>query len=406
MKSFAFKTYILLTIFLGTSVISFLGITTETKNFWLSIHYRTLPFLLIVLMLTHGVRFRKQEWLIMALCFFIYIISQFMDKSAMLAVFVNNAIEPVLLIAILRQYGNRNFVKKTFIIFFLVECSIAWIEVITRTLIFADTSLMNQNNLMYMLENEMRAYSLHGHPLQNAFLVSILSFFFLTAKDKTFLRYGMFAIGYITLFAFNTRSSIYLMTAIALYIIYKDLKGRDLSKMQKTCIVMLVCIAVAILSFMMIRYSFGNRLMYGLSSSDDSSNTRYMLIGVILNLPLNDLLWGMDSGIASIVEKYGLYAIENSLANFIVTDGLIFTVLWCILIYFCLKSINPNKKRFNLSFLIFFALLNANNALMTETPIIIFYILALYSLDTIKSKQLIASSVNKNTCKQKREFVI
>lgn len=178
MRAFAFKTYILLTIFLGTSVVSFLGIATETENFWLSIHYRTLPFLLLVFILTPKVRFSKQEWLIIGLCFLIYLISLLMNKSAMLAVFVNNAIEPVLLIAILRRYGNRNFVRKTFIIFFLVECSVAWIEVMTRTLIFADTSIMNQNNLTYMLENEMRAYSLHGHPLQNAFLVSILSFFF------------------------------------------------------------------------------------------------------------------------------------------------------------------------------------------------------------------------------------
>lgn len=387
MRAFAFKTYILLTIFLGTSVVSFLGIATETENFWLSIHYRTLPFLLLVFILTPKVRFSKQEWLIIGLCFLIYLISLLMNKSAMLAVFVNNAIEPVLLIAILRRYGNRNFVRKTFIIFFLVECSVAWIEVMTRTLIFADTSIMNQNNLTYMLENEMRAYSLHGHPLQNAFLVSILSFFFLTAKDKVFIRYSMFAIGYITLFAFNTRSSIYLMTAIALYVIFNDLKGKKLKKKAKTCIVILVCVAVAVLTFMMIKYDFGNRLVYGLTSSDDSSNTRYMLIGIIFNLPLNDLLWGMDNGIISIVNKYDLYAIENSLANFIVSNGLIFTMLWCILIYLCLKTINPDKKRFNLSFLVFFVLLNANNSLMTEAPIIIFYILSLYSLDSIKPEQ-------------------
>lgn len=39
----------------------------------------------------------------------------------------------------------------------------------TRTILFADLSYMNQDNVQYMFDNEMRAFSLHGHPLQNAF---------------------------------------------------------------------------------------------------------------------------------------------------------------------------------------------------------------------------------------------
>lgn len=46
-----------------------------------------------------------------------------------------------------------------------------------------------------------------------------------------------------------------------------------------------------------------------------------MLLGIIGNLPLNEFLFGMKNGIEIITSKYSLFAIENSLANFIVTNG-------------------------------------------------------------------------------------
>lgn len=78
-----------------------------------------------------------------------------------------------------------------------------------------------------------------------------------------------------------------------------------------------------------------------------------MLLGIIGNLPLKEFLFGMKNGLELITSKYSLFAIENSLANFIVTNGFVFTLCWCILVYFCLKSINSNKKKFNLTFLVF-----------------------------------------------------
>lgn len=143
---------------------------------------------------------------------------------------------------------------------------------------------------------------------------------------------------------------------------------------------------------MMKNFDFGSRLAYSLSSKDDSSNTRYMLLSIIANLPTKELLWGMTNGIQLITNKYAFAAIENSLANFIVTNGLIYTVCWCILIYMCLYTVSPNKTRYKYSFIIFFTLLNANNSLMTDTPIIIFYILSLYSLDSLQIKSIITNA--------------
>lgn len=385
MKSVVFKLYIVLTIFIGSSLASYLGVSLPANSFFSAVHYRTLPLLLLFYFLSTKVYFLTREKLMALLCLCMLIIAGLMNRSAMFAVLVNNAIEPILLIALLRKTNNYvKFIKYTFIVFFFVECSVAWIEVMSRTILFADLSSMNQYNIQYMFDNEMRAYSLHGHPLQNAFLVSLLSYFFLTAKGKVLYRYGLFVIGIVTLFAFNTRSSIYLMTIVGTYIIFKDFRSGVLSKQQKIFVLFFIGLAACFLAFMVVKYQFGNRIFeYSLSAKDDSSNTRYMLLGIIGNLPLKEFLFGMNNGIDLITFKYSLFAIENSLANFIVTNGFIFTFCWCILIYFCLKSINSDKKKFNLSFIIFFCLLNVNNALMAETPILIFYIFALYSLDNL-----------------------
>ena len=390
--AFFFKLYVLLNVFLGTSIENFLGLTVDKTNVFNSIHFRTLPLLIICIFLARNKKLFGREFLMIGICFISLTISLLMNKSSMFAVMINNTIEPILLLCVLRNCDYRLFVKKTLLIFFIIECTVACYEVMTKQILFADLSHMAKNNIEYMMESEMRAFSLHGHPLQNAFLVSILSFFFLSAHGKPLYRYGLFSIGFISLLAFNTRSSIYLMAVIAILFIIRDLRGNQLKGNQKYVILVILLCAISVLIIMMKNFDFGSRLAYSLSSKDDSSNTRYMLLSIIANLPTKELLWGMTNGIQLIINKYAFAAIENSLANFIVTNGLIYTVCWCILIYMCLYTVSPNKTRYKYSFIIFFTLLNANNSLMTDTPIIIFYILSLYSLDSLQIKSIITNA--------------
>lgn len=258
MKSVVFKLYIVLTIFIGSSLASYLGVSLPANSFLSAVHYRTLPLLLLFYFLSTKVYFLTREKLMVLLCLCMLIIAGLMNRSAMFAVLVNNAIEPIILIALLRKTNNYiNFIKYTLIVFFFVECSVAWIEVMTRTILFADLSNMNKDNIQYMFDNEMRAFSLHGHPLQNAFLVSILSIFFLMAKGKVLYRYGLFAIGVITLFAFNTRSSIYLIGLLGTFVIYNDFKSGVLNNRQKSFVLLFIGFAICFLSFFVEKYQFG-----------------------------------------------------------------------------------------------------------------------------------------------------
>lgn len=153
MKSVLFKLYIVLTIFIGSSLASFLGLSLPVNSFFSAVHYRTLPFLVLFYFLSKNIYFLEREKMMALLCLCMLIIAGLMNRSAMFAVLVNNAIEPIILIALLRNTNNYvNFIKYTLIVFFFVECSVAWIEVMTRTILFADLSNMNQDNIQYMFD--------------------------------------------------------------------------------------------------------------------------------------------------------------------------------------------------------------------------------------------------------------
>ena len=381
-----FRVYLFLTLFVGNSIASFLKLYHDPDRFIFSIHYISLPFLVFAIFQENcQIRLVRNEVKFILMCILTLIFARiFVDRSAMFAVSVNNAIEPVFLIAFLRSniVKYREFVKQILLFFFLIECSVAIIESISRTIIFADIDLISEyQDVEYMLENEMRAYSLHGHPLQNAFIVSLLSIFFVFDYSKNIMfRYGLFAIGYFSLFAFNTRSSIYLMTLMFLYVFLNDFKNSKLKIRDKVLILTFSTLSFVALVYLIIEYQFGSRLIYSLTASDDSSNTRYILLFALINLSLPQLFFGFENGLEIIRNQYSLpFAVENSLVNFIITNGLVYTVFWCYFIYKCLYEINHNKKLFHCSFFIFFMLLNANNCLMTDAPIVVLYILALYS---------------------------
>ena len=112
MKSVVFKLYIVLTIFIGSSLASYLGVSLPANSFLSAVHYRTLPLLLLFYFLSTKVYFLTREKLMVLLCLCMLIIAGLMNRSAMFAVLVNNAIEPIILIALLRKTNNYiNFIK-------------------------------------------------------------------------------------------------------------------------------------------------------------------------------------------------------------------------------------------------------------------------------------------------------
>lgn len=382
-----FFLYVFTTLFVGTSVQQFLGIDLGSEGVIARSHYIALPFLLISYFINaRRIKFIGTDIKLFFLLIFFGSVNIFvLRKSAGFSGFFNFIIEPVLLLSLLRISDNKTIwkIQKFVLVFFVVECTIAVFEAVTKTILFAD------NRDYILMSADMRAYSLHGHPLQNAFLVGIISTVILTSNMKILPRYAFFFLGYLAIFSFNTRSSVYLLALILIISVFYDIKSSRIKKKHKW-IFMIGLIFVFCLFFNYIETNtLGTRMSVGLTKEDSSSYARFVLIDVIRSMNIEDLLFGVSNDfVASVMNKNGLIAIENSIVNLIFINGLIFTCLFLLLMFLELKHIIVTKYMFNMTMFLTFVLLNANNALTTTCPIVPILILGLYSFRNINSINL------------------
>lgn len=228
-----FLLYIFITLFIGISVQQFLHLTLDGNGVIALSHYLALPFLALVFLRNiSNIRFTNVEKkLFILIIIFGSLNIFFFKKSAGLSGFLNFIIEPVLLMSLLRITKEKHifYIRKMIILFFIIECGVAIFESVSKVILFADISAIDVMGKSL----DMRAYSLHGHPLQNAFLVSILSTIILSSRMNIQNKYALFFLGYIAIFAFNTRSSIYFLGFIFIINLFRDMKGNKMKIWQK-----------------------------------------------------------------------------------------------------------------------------------------------------------------------------
>ena len=216
-----FKIYILATLFLGTSVLSFLHLPYKPDSLFLCMHYISLPFLLISFLSNRHEKKTKVEHFTILVSFVYLIINRILlGRSASFGFLVNILYEPIILLSILFAINEKTriFLRNTIVVFFIIECVVGLYEAITQQLVFMrNTDIFEIGELGVI---SVRAYSLHGHPLSNASLVVALSVIFLFSDMKALTRYLLFCLGLLSVFAFNTRSALLIMiVSFCLYII-------------------------------------------------------------------------------------------------------------------------------------------------------------------------------------------
>lgn len=385
-----FLLYIFITLFIGLSVQQFLHLTLDGNGVIALSHYLALPFLALVFLRNiSSIRFTNVEKkLFILIIIFGSLNMLILKKSAGLSGFLNFIIEPILLMSLLRITKEKHifYIRKMIILFFIIECGVAIFESVSKVILFADISAFDVMGKSL----DMRAYSLHGHPLQNAFLVSILSTIILSSRMNIQNKYALFFIGYIAIFAFNTRSSIYFLGFIFIINLFRDMKGNKMKIWQKAIFILFIIAAISFSISYIETHSLGSRLSTGLTKDDSSSNARFILIDILMSLDIKDILFGISNNLnLLIMQKNGLVAIENSVVNLIFGYGIIFTICFLILMFKELKSIKTNNFMFYSTIIIVFLLLNTNNALQTSCPIIPILIMSLYTFkynDIRKSK--------------------
>ena len=365
-----FLLYIVITLFIGFSIQQFLHITLDGNSIIALFHYVALPPLIFVFLRNASVikltKTEKKLFLLITIFGFLNIF--IFRKPAGLSGFLNFIIEPIILLSLLRIASPKQIpiIRIMLILFLIIECGVAIFESVSKTILFADISAFDVMGQSL----DMRAYSLHGHPLQNAFLVSILSTVILSSNMKILNRYALFFIGYMSIFAFNTRSSIYFLGAILIINLLRDIKSNKIKFSQKMVFMLLIVASIYFGILYIENNSLGSRLSTGLTKDDGSSNARFILIDILMSLDINDILFGISNQRSTfIMQQNELVAIENSIVNLIFSYGIIFTICFLLLTFNELKNIGAYNFMFYTTILIVFLLLNTNNALQTSCPI-------------------------------------
>ena len=374
--------YLVLTIFVGSNVISYLHLNIEGDSILALSHYLTIPFLLLAYMLNiHKISLYKYEkYLIIASCLIGVFQKLFMNKSAGMSFFINSVFEPLMLCALLRLFGSAQLKRLRFFLlsFICVEFIIAFYEYFSGNLLFAvsvDTLKMITG------QEEMRAFALQGHPLQNSFLVSMIMCGILSSNLNINFRYAFFFIGYLSLFCFNSRSSIYFMGIILLMNLWRDFVIKKQSLWKKIFLFSFLGISITYLLIFVQSHNMGTRLAIGMDSNDGSSYARFILVIILTSdMSIADILVGLPTTIStSFMVKYSLVAIENSVVNLIFGFGIIYTIFFFLYWFKIYMSINSNKFTLLCLVIIMVLLFNTNNALQTNCPIIPMSIMTLYA---------------------------
>lgn len=377
--------YILVTLFLGTSVKSALGLLDfEQSGFLFSIHYIALPFLMLAFLLSPIRRVSKIENVTVVFSLLFFLLNRIVfARSATFAMTFNILYEPILLLGILKGCGyNRQLLRKILISFFLIECFVGIFEALTQTLIFMKGNYIFEVGEFGVIT--IRAFSLHGHPLQNSFLVCCMSVILLFSDIKAKYRYVLFFIGVCAVFSFNTRSGILLMaTALAIRIMV-DLRQANVKSILGLFVLLVPTLYYGV-SFMM-ENDLGTRFATAIDKNDGSSMARFMLIEYFFNLDWTKMMFGLDvQELQSNMKSLGLVAIENSILNVVLSWGVLFGALYFVCLYKQFLRLKTDKICCYVFLLIWTLLMNVNNAIQSDTPVIPISMLTLYAFQKVTS---------------------
>lgn len=374
-----FLIYIITTLFLGTSVLSFLHLPYKQDSFLFCMHYIALPFLILAYFsIGHVKTSRIEQITILFSILYFFINRVLLSRSASFGFLVNILYEPIILLSILLTVSERTrlFLKRALICFFVIECTVGIYEAITQQLVFMrNTDIFEIGEFGVV---SIRAYSLHGHPLSNAALVVPLSVFILFSDMKMKYRYSLFLLGFIAVFAFNTRSALLFM--IFTFIIYCIYNLR--TSIWKT----IFAISIIVIPFviMVLPYleniGLGNRFSIAINNDDGSSMARFIILARFYEMNWVDIMLGISpEEIIAMLKTTGLVAVENSILNVFLAWGIPFALVYfaCMYKMFVKFKFMVGKPTFYMFGIIFFSLLNVNNVIQTFTPLIPVCLMAL-----------------------------
>lgn len=309
--------------------------------------------------------------------FFISIFNLNTGRSVDMKMMITGFILPIFFTNYLLYFNSEEYkmiARKAVISFYCIVCILAIIErVLSATILVPNIGAT---------EDGFRSWSLCGHPLSNALLISIaMSFILLSDIER---KFELFFLGMVSLLCFNTRSSMmFWAVAIIMYYFYL-LKSHNNISQKYFRYLFFALVAVTIL---MLYFGFGDRIIKMGAYDESSASVRVNIFNIFDYYSLSYFKFGYTSEDIEVIQyTSGIHGmiIENYWLLFLLRFGYIFTtILFYFIISFLWKSLK-GRSLFDKFFITaaFLLISSTNNSLsQPNNGFLMFFVLCSFAFD-------------------------
>lgn len=266
---------------------------------------------------------------------------------------------------------------RVLIIFFVVECGVALIERILGYTIFPWIGGVTLD--IETMKTGFRSVSLHGHPLNNALMVSTMMSFLLLSPLKPVYKFSLWLMGFLAILCFNTRSSMIANTLLlGVYVLYSLFADKTMMWRNKNKVLVISVIVFLCGYFLFTNGYVGGRLLDMGIMDEHSSKARINVWNMLNHFDILAHPLGVSYGeMRRIAYVSGVLFIENFWIIWLIRFGYIFLVGYVIVYCVFLKDLNKNYTRFQFffSFGTFILIASTNNSLASGMIAPFFYLI-------------------------------
>ncbi|WP_353720816.1 hypothetical protein [Dyadobacter sp. 676] len=288
------------------------------------------------------------------------------------------------------DYLVKRKIVKIIIAFYVFECLVAIAEYLLRTHFFLWIDTTFQSHLMNIrLRESFRSVALHGAPLSNALMVTVLSAFFITSSLKDKYKFALWGLGFVAVLAFNARMAIIVNLGFFGFYILKLLGNRKAKFTTKLFIYAASAAFFMVAAYLVFYQGLGDRLFKKELLDEASAQKRFDLFSIFDGHTVYDFLFGRSMREFDMMKELaGLLIIENFWVCEIVLFGGLF-VAGMVILY--IKLLAPYVREYSfynrmVICLSFILLASTNNSLFTQyLPLLLFVVcLNLFRPDTFR----------------------
>ena len=305
-----------------------------------------------------------------------------LQRSANLVIIINSFIAPIFISLLAKNIPSaKKNIYKIILLYFIAECGVAISErIFSENFLIAasETTFMD----MSMSHDEgFRSASIHGHPLQGALMVSVIMGFIYIANIKIRNKIALLILGCMALLSFNTRSSICFWGGMLTLLLLQIIFSKKYTVTNKLSSFFLLSIA-AIGLWYLLQSGWGGRLLELSLFDEDSAQARIDVFQMFNFISFKQILWGIsEKDIINIMSKSGIGIIENYWISYILSFGLICTLIFATFVFLCLKPLFKNIATIKIIISVgsFLIISSTNNSMLSGVPALILLVLCVYS---------------------------